>query len=264
MDSPAYQRNDALKPGMFVPESRFGVWFLKTETWAIHVLKRAFGDLERLIDDRQPRYGTIVDVGCGRGRSFRLLQERFRPSRMIGIDVDGAMLKIAAMETAQQGLVVEFQQTTSSRMMLPDESVDMIFCHQTFHHLMDQERALKEFHRVLKPGGLFLFAESTRKYIHSPMIRLLFRHPMDVQRTAGEYLVMIRAAGFDVPTQSISYPYLWWSRNDLGILERWFGIPPASDHEETLLNCVAVKRLRTGSVETPSPRDSGERVGVRG
>ena len=52
MDSPAYQRNDALKPGMFVPESRFGVWFLKTETWAIHVLKRAFGDLERLIDDR--------------------------------------------------------------------------------------------------------------------------------------------------------------------------------------------------------------------
>nr|WP_298682911.1 class I SAM-dependent methyltransferase [uncultured Dongia sp.] len=242
MDSPLYQRNDAINASMFVPESRFGVWFLKTETWAVHVLKRALGDLERLIQDRQPRYPTIVDVGCGRGRSFRLLKDRFRPSRMIGIDVDGAMLRIAAAETAGEGLAVEFQQTTSSRLLLPAESVDMVFCHQTFHHLMDQEAALAEFHRVLKPGGLFLFAESTRKYIHSPMIRLLFRHPMDVQRSATEYLAMIRKAGFDVSERAISYPYLWWSRNDLGLLERWFGVTPPKNHEETLVNCVAVKR----------------------
>lgn len=192
MDSPAYQRNDALDSHMFVPESRFGVWFLKTETWAVHVLKRALGDLERLIPDRQPRYATIVDIGCGRGRSFKLLSDRFRPQRMIGIDVDGAMLEIAAAETAQENLRVDFQQTTSSRLLLPAESVDMIFCHQTFHHLMDQEAALAECHRVLKPGGVLLFAESTRKYIHSPMIRMLFRHPMDVQRSAAEYLAMIR------------------------------------------------------------------------
>jgi ubiquinone/menaquinone biosynthesis C-methylase UbiE len=241
MDSPSYQRNDALDSHMFVPESRFGVWFLKTETWAVHVLKRALGDLERLIPDRQPRYATIVDIGCGRGRSFRLLSDRFRPQRMIGIDVDGAMLKIAAAETTQENLRVEFQQTTSSRLLLPAGSVDMVFCHQTFHHLMDQEAALAECYRVLKPGGLLLFAESTRKYIHSPMIRLLFRHPMDVQRSAAEYLAMIRKAGFNVAERSISYPYLWWSRNDLGLLERWFGIKPPKNREETLLNCVAVK-----------------------
>ncbi|WP_374310514.1 class I SAM-dependent methyltransferase [Dongia sp.] len=242
MISPLYQRNDALSAGMFVPESRFGMWFLKTETWAVHVLLRALKDLERLIPARLPAYPTIVDVGCGRGRSFGLLKARFRPDRMIGIDVDGTMLEIAAAETARDGLEVEFQQTTSSRLMLPDASVDMIFCHQTFHHLMDQEAALQEFNRVLKPGGLFLFAESTRKYIHSPMIRLLFRHPMDVQRTAPEYLAMIRTAGFDVGESAISYPYLWWSRNDLGLFERWFGIKPPKIREETLLNCVAVKR----------------------
>ena len=88
---------------------------------------------------------------------------------------------------------------------------------------------------------MFLFAESTRKYIHSWIIRLLFRHPMDVQRTAEEYIAMIRAAGFDVPERSISLPYLWWSRNDLGILERWFGITPPTDREETLINLVARK-----------------------
>jgi ubiquinone/menaquinone biosynthesis C-methylase UbiE len=241
MDSLVYQRNRALAPDMFVPESRFGIWFLKTETWAVHVLARALKDLERILPDRQASYPTIVDVGCGRGRSFRLLHDKFRPSRMIGIDVDAAMLEIASRETSADGLAVEFQQTTSSRMMLEDQSVDMVFCHQTFHHLMDQEAALAEFRRVLKPGGLFLFAESTRKYIHSPMIRLLFRHPMDVQRSAEEYLAMIRAAGFRVDERAISLPYLWWSRNDLGVFERWFGIKPPRTREETLLNCVAVR-----------------------
>ncbi len=141
------------------------------------------------------------------------------------------------------GLAVEFQQTTSSRLMLPARSVDMIFCHQTFHHLMDQEAALAEFHRVLKPGGAVPVCRNRRrKYIHSPMIRLLFRHPMDVQRSADEYLAMIRARRFRRARRSaISYPYLWWSRNDLGLLERWFGIRPPKNREETLLNCVAVK-----------------------
>jgi len=94
---------------------------------------------------------------------------------------------------------------------------------------------------VLKPGGILLFAESTKRYIHSWIIRALFRHPMDVQRTAQEYLAMVRAAGFVVPESSISYPYLWWSRGDLGIAERWFGVAPKKDREETLLNLVAVK-----------------------
>ncbi len=120
--------------------------------------------------------------------------------------------------------------------------MDLLFCHQTFHHLVDQDAALAEFRRVLKPGGIMLFAESTRKYIHSWIIRLLFRHPMEVQKTAEEYLAMVRAAGFEVAPSSISYPYLWWSRSDLGIFERWFRIKPRAGHEETLINLAAVRR----------------------
>lgn len=241
MQQVEYLRNEELVAGMYVPETRFGIWFLRTETWAKHVLERALNDLERLIVDRQHSYPVIVDVGCGRGRSFKLLAQRFRPQRMIGVDVDADMLQIAAAEVARDNLTVEFRQTTSSRLMLADQSVDMLFCHQTFHHLMDQEAALAEFHRVLKPGGVLLFAESTKKYIHSWIIRLLFRHPMDVQRTAPEYLQMIRNAGFKVGNSSVSYPYLWWSRSDLGILERWFGIQPPASREETLINLVAIR-----------------------
>lgn len=224
-----------------VPESLFGVWFLGTETWTEHVLGRAIADLDRLIPDRRLSYPVIVDVGCGWGRSFALLQERFRPSRMIGVDIDPAMIEAAAAEAAKHDLRVEFNRSSSAHLPLPDRSADMVFCHQTFHHLVDQKAALHEFHRVLKPDGLLLFAESTRRYIRSWIIRLLFRHPMDVQRTASEYQAMIVEAGFRLEQRSISYPYLWWSRPDLGILERWFGIPPASPREETLVNLVAVR-----------------------
>lgn len=225
-----------------VPETRFGIWFLNTGTWAIHVLRRAMNDLERLIPERKASYPVIVDVGCGWGRSFELLKARFAPRTLIGVDVDPQMLKAAGETVARKGIEVDFRQASSARLPLPSQSVDLLFCHQTFHHLVDQESALAEFRRVLRPGGLMLFAESTRKYIHSWIIRLLFRHPMEVQRTAEEYLSMVRGAGFEVAPSSISYPYLWWSRGDLGILERWFRIKPRPGHEETLINLVAVRR----------------------
>jgi ubiquinone/menaquinone biosynthesis C-methylase UbiE len=222
-----------------VPETRFGIWFLNTETWAVHVLKRAVNDLERLIPERKASYPVIVDVGCGWGRSFDLLKQRFAPRTLIGIDVSPEMLKAAAATAARAGIEVDLRQANSARLPLPNQSVDLLFCHQTFHHLVDQDAALAEFRRVLKPGGIMLFAESTRKYIHSWIIRLLFRHPMEVQKTAEEYLAMVRGAGFEVAPSSISYPYLWWSRGDLGIFERWFRIKPRAGHEETLINMVA-------------------------
>ena len=59
-----------------------------------------------------------------------------------------------------------------AQLPLPDASADIVFCHQTFHHLVEQDRALAEFRRVLKPGGILLFAESTDAYIKSWVIRL--------------------------------------------------------------------------------------------
>ncbi len=228
-------------PEPHVPETAFGKWFLQTNTWTVHVLDCAIKDLVRLIPDRRPIYPVVADVGCGWGRSLKKLSDQFSPQRLIGMDIDPAMLAASAKEAANAGLQAEFINCSSSRLALPDNSVDLLFCHQTFHHLIDQEQAIREFFRVLKPGGVLLFAESTRRYIHSWIIRLLFRHPMEVQKSAPEYLALVRSAGFDVASESISYPYLWWSREDLGVRERWFGIAPPREREETLVNLVASK-----------------------
>ncbi|NKB58338.1 MAG: methyltransferase domain-containing protein [Alphaproteobacteria bacterium] len=226
---------------LHVPESRFGVWFLGTDIWETYVLEFAINDLKNLIGNRKASYPVIVDLGCGSGRSFKLLNKHFAPELIIGADIDTDMLRLSKQEAKRQGLEVRLIQGTSASLALADQSVDLLLCHQTFHHLVDQQSAIHEFHRVLKPGGLLLFAESTRAFIHSWIIRLLFRHPMDVQKSASEYLSVIENAGFKIAPDAVSYPYLWWSRTDLGIRERVFGRPPAPSHEETLLNVVAVR-----------------------
>src|SRR5262249_11804420 len=116
----------------------------------------------------------------------------------------------------------------------------MIFCHQAFHHLTDPENAAHELHRVLRPGGVLLFAESCAPFIRSLRVRMLFRHPLDVQRTAGEYLGLLRSTGFIFADENVSTAYPWWSRRDLGLLE-WGRLAPRR-RRETVLNVVAFKR----------------------
>jgi len=229
----------------YIPETAFGDWFLQTPTWDVHVLEVALRDLDPMMPARRASYPVVVDVGCGWGGSLKKLNERFKPERLVGLDIAPKMVEAAAREAAAlrtaKGGAVEVVQASSAAIPLPDASVDLLFCHQTFHHLVDQHAAIAEFFRVLKPGGTLLFAESTRRYIHSWIIRLLFRHPMEVQKTAPEYLALVRSAGFEVPDAQVSYPFLWWSREDLGLVERVLRIKPAAVREETLINLVATR-----------------------
>ncbi len=229
-------------PQIFVPETAFGRWFLNTEVWTHHVLRVAINDLKRLLPDPAAHHSVVLDAGCGHGRSLALLAGAFRPDVLLGLDSERLVLTNARVRATG---VSAARVVSGDCMRLPmrDSSVDMVFCHQTLHHLVEQDRALAEFFRVLRPGGVLLVAESTRAYIYSWIIRLLFRHPMDVQRSADEYLAMLRAHGFLVRPGAVSYPYLWWSRSDLGTAERVLRIapPPFGRREETLVNVVAVK-----------------------
>lgn len=229
----------------YIPETEFGDWFLRTRTWDVHVLEVALRDLDRLDPSLRAGFPVVIDVGCGWGGSLSKLNDRFRPERLVGFDIAPKMVEAATREAARlrtaSGNAVEVVRASSAALPLPDASVDLVFCHQTFHHLVDQDRAIAEFFRVLRVGGKLLFAESTRRYIHSWIIRRLFRHPMEVQKTAPEYLALVRATGFAVPDAQVSYPFLWWSREDLGLAQRVLRIEPPAVREETLINLVATR-----------------------
>lgn len=234
----------------YVEETRFGLWFLRSHTWQHRVLRVAIDDLRRLFDGALPSEPVLLDAGCGQGKSFNHLRQVFAPSRLLGVDADPDSLTMSRAEARAHGINVELIGSDCAALQLADASVDMLFCHQTFHHLVEQEKALAEFYRVLKPGGYLLFAESTEAYIDTWVIRWLFRHPMHVQKSAEQYLQMIRDQGFQFGPQNVSYPYLWWSRSkDFGLLERLKLRKPApvGQREETLVNVVARKPLGGGN-----------------
>lgn len=234
-------RNNRNHIAAFVEETRFGNWFLSTPQWKISVLNRALEDLHRFLP-QGASYDKILDVGCGFGHSFEALASRFKPKGIVGCDPVDELKERAGPNAESCSCQVELRQDNAASMGFPDDSFDMVFCHQTFHHIVAQEEAMVEFFRVLKPGGTLLFAESTRAYIHSLPIKLLFRHPMHVQRTFEEYVALIRNAGFELPDSRVSTPYLWWSRPDIGFLE-WIGRPVPQKREETMVNVLAIKPL---------------------
>ena len=230
----------------YVEETRFGFWFLQSHVWQHHVLRVAINDLKGLIDTPLPEAPVLLDAGCGQGKSFGLLAAAFAPGRLLGLDADPHSLDCSRAEAERLGLEVQLLASDCAAIQLADASVDILFCHQTFHHLVEQRQALAEFWRVLKPGGLLLFAESTQFYIDTWVIRWLFRHPMQVQKSAEQYLDMLRSQGFEFAERNVSYPYLWWSRaKDFGLLERW-GLrqpKPVGQRDETLVNVAARKPL---------------------
>ncbi|MGH8377397.1 MAG: class I SAM-dependent methyltransferase, partial [Gammaproteobacteria bacterium] len=185
-----------------------------------------------------------LDAVGGQGLYFHMLKTHFRPQRLIGVEAEVKRLERARHAALRHGVRAELLRGECSSLPLPGACVDLVFCHQTFHHLVHQERTLAEFYRVLKPGGLLLFAESTREYINTWCIRSLFRHPMEVQRSAEEYLVMIRRAGFVFEEQNVLLPYYWWSRTTMkGVLEllRLRRVPPPGQRKETLVYMVGAK-----------------------
>lgn len=235
----------------YVEETRFGFWFLQSHVWQHHVLRVAINDLRGLFAAPLPEAPVLLDAGCGQGKSFGLLAEAFKPARIIGLDADPHSLSCSRAEAERLGLDVQLIASDCAAIDLADASVDLLFCHQTFHHLVEQEQALAEFWRVLKPGGRLLFAESTQYYIDTWVIRWLFRHPMQVQKSAEGYLAMLRDQGFEFAACNISYPYLWWSRSkDFGLLERWGLLKPkpVGQRNETLVNVVARKLLEVTPV----------------
>ncbi|MCA1841277.1 MAG: class I SAM-dependent methyltransferase [Actinomycetota bacterium] len=98
---------------------------------------------------------SILDVGCGSGVLTQLLNDK--GASVIGLDGSEAMLKLAR---ARLGSKVELRHhdLQQSLTWLPDESLDRIVASLVMHYLKDWERVLREFRRVLKPSGRFVFS----------------------------------------------------------------------------------------------------------
>lgn len=224
----------------WIRETRFGRWFLGTNVWFRYILVEAVRDFDRMLGANRPAVNRLLDAGCGTGLAFPLLEQYFQPGCIVGADIDSELIELAAISTRQCGCEVILDARSVVDLDFPDGFFDMIFCHQLLHHCADQEGALRQFHRLLVPGGAVLIGESCRPFIQSLPVRLLFRHPMSVQKTAQEYVELVKAMGFEIGHGGVEMLTPWWSRRDLGLLER-LGVSGEKPSEVTEVLIVARK-----------------------
>lgn len=125
------------------------------------IVCRAFGlgsrFRRRTIDLGRLRRGEhALDAGCGTGALTRLAADAVGPSGLaVGIDAAPDMIRVAHEKAASARSHARFKLAAVEHLPFGDERFDVAFVSLVLHHLpADLARsALREIHRVLKPGG---------------------------------------------------------------------------------------------------------------
>ncbi len=102
---------------------------------------------------------NVIEVGCGQGTDGLTLCGLMPPgSRYLGVDMSATSVeraRLAASEMRDRLQVTpEFAVQNAERLSLPDRSFDCVLSVGALHHSESTERAIREVHRVLVPGGM--------------------------------------------------------------------------------------------------------------
>lgn len=97
----------------------------------------------------------VLDVACGTGAvAFAAAARVGRAGRVVGVDLSGRMVDVAAGAVAPEGsATVTFERMDGEALDLPDGRFDAVLCAFGLMYMPDPDRALREMRRVLRPGG---------------------------------------------------------------------------------------------------------------
>lgn len=106
--------------------------------------------------------GRYLDVATGTGDVLLAAALR-RPEydSLLGVDISNEMMQLGRAKARQRGLDqrISFKQMSAEKLALDDNSVDCISIAFGLRNVVDRQRAIQEFHRVLRPGGSLLILE---------------------------------------------------------------------------------------------------------
>lgn len=98
----------------------------------------------------------VLDVGCGTGALAQLVLEALPDVELDGIDLSAAMLDRARQRLGRRAAL---HRADSEHLPFADETFDVAYCNDSFHHYPDPRRAAFEAWRVLRPGGVLVVGE---------------------------------------------------------------------------------------------------------
>jgi SAM-dependent methyltransferase len=93
----------------------------------------------------------VLEIGCGLGTDGA--QFALAGADYTGVDLTDASIELARKRFALAGLRGEFCIADAEQLDFPDSAFDLVYSHGVLHHTPDTARAVREIHRVLKPGG---------------------------------------------------------------------------------------------------------------
>src|SRR5262245_39403329 len=166
----AYLMHQARKPTRWI--GRIFVWLMNMS----HSSMTDWGLTHVSIEKRF----TILDVGCGGGRTIQKLAAIATEGMLYGIDY--AAGSVAASLGKNANLIkagrVEIQRASVSQLPFPDDKFDLVTAVETQYYWPDLVNDMREILRVLKPGGtLIIIAETYQdgRYdkLKGPVMKLL-------------------------------------------------------------------------------------------
>ena len=172
----------------------------------------------------------VLDVGCGPGTITLDLAPRVEPGFVVGVDAAAEVIEAAERAHEERAARnVEFRVADAYALPFDDASFDVVHAHQVLQHLAEPVAALREWRRVLAPGGVLAARDSDyAAFAWAPRDPRLDRwlelyHQVTrrngAEADAGRFLLgWVRAAGFDDVTYSSStWTYAtdpdrrWWA-----------------------------------------------------
>jgi SAM-dependent methyltransferase len=156
-------------------DTRATTWNARSGTNALAGDRAA--DLDRIWTGLALRAGArLLDAGCGSGQFALALS--VRGALVTGIDLSPEMIRLARENAKQLGLpaAVAWEVGAVDQMPLVDGSVDAIHARMVLPLVPDVPAALREFRRVLRPGGRLpvstagplspIYQQSWRRHLH--------------------------------------------------------------------------------------------------
>lgn len=136
----------------------------------------------------------ILEVGCGTGRTACLLAES--GYRVTALEINARMLEKAKQRAGMQNVHVEFFQGDVRSLPFDEGSFDVVFV-ESVTVFTEAAVALKEYYRVLQPGGR-LFDREMYKVKHHPELEFEMRglYGNDLLPTDDDWMNWMYRAGF--------------------------------------------------------------------
>ena len=118
---------------------------------------------------------SVLEVGSGRGGGASYIARYHRPAHMIGVDF--ASQAVALCEERHKDVTnVEFQVSDAENLPFSEATFDAIINVESSHCYGDVAAFVDGVHRVLRPGGWFLFADLRDQNGAAELEEILSRH----------------------------------------------------------------------------------------